>query len=654
MLVGQRFGPFEIEKELGSGAMGTVFKAVWHREEKTETVALKIVSLALIGNESAIARFEREANILQQLRHPHIVRYRASGTHKSSRTKFIAMEFVDGQPLDKILQKRGRVDWQDVVVWGKQLCGALQHAHDKGIIHRDLKPSNLMITTENVLKLTDFGIAKDTDVTALTGANSTIGTAAYMSPEQCKGARDLTAKSDLYSLGIVFYELLTGRKPFFAETTVDMFLKHVNEIPVRPRRLNAEIPIWLDNLIMFLLEKDKDHRPLDAPTVGKLLEDVEEKVKSQASVGAEVANARKMDRPVVDGPLDETERELAKSLRAGKKRKKKKGEAWYRKPWVGIGGAAVLLLAMLGSLVYAMMPPGIDGSYAQVQAAPEEAKLEASAAFLARFADTQDPRVEEVREAFKAVKTRQTESVLNKRFNSKFRANAEGFDPDAYAAAVLALEAEEMGELTRAADQWEAVRRKQADIEPAQYAESDPATRASLRWMADRRIQAIQVEMPALLKKLKDGLTDQRSYDLDIKPPAADDSLGLADKAFRFEDLGDLPKARSAWLQLASELANDMDRRPLYMLASQQAMKAAPKPGDREFGPADREKLLAEKLMKLEAAAGPAAANPEDRVARRDIRNECRDIMYLYQNDPSPTIQGLIARAEKLKDSLPK
>src|SRR5438132_13260518 len=100
---------------------------------------------------------------------------------------------------------------------GQQLCAALQHAHEKGIIHRDLKPANLMVLADGKVKLTDFGIAKDTDVTALTAANSTLSTASYMSTEQCKGARDLTAKSDLYSIGILFYELLTVRKPFNAE-----------------------------------------------------------------------------------------------------------------------------------------------------------------------------------------------------------------------------------------------------------------------------------------------------------------------------------------------------------------------------------------------------------------------------------------------------
>src|SRR5207237_3891499 len=119
---------------------------------------------------------------------------------------------------------------------------------------------NLRVTRDGTLKLTDFGIAKDQDVTALTGANSTIGTAAYMSPEQCKGDRNLTAKSDLYSLGIVFFELLTGRKPFVAENTVEMFLKHVHEEPPRPGKLVPDLPPEFEALVLQRLAEDEDER----------------------------------------------------------------------------------------------------------------------------------------------------------------------------------------------------------------------------------------------------------------------------------------------------------------------------------------------------------------------------------------------------------
>src|SRR5206468_9649378 len=140
-------------------------------------------------------RFEREWEILKQLKHPNIVRLIATG--RISGTPFYAMEFVEGEALDEVMARRGRISWEEVVRLGRQLCAALQHAHEKGIVHRDLKPSNLIMLKDDTLKLTDFGIAKDMDVTALTAQNLTVGTAAYMSPEQCRGEKTVSAKSDL-------------------------------------------------------------------------------------------------------------------------------------------------------------------------------------------------------------------------------------------------------------------------------------------------------------------------------------------------------------------------------------------------------------------------------------------------------------------------
>src|SRR5262249_46215520 len=156
--------------------------------------------------------------------------------------------------LDRVMARRDRMSWEEVVDLGKQLCAALQHAHEAGIVHRDLKPSNLMVLSDGTIKLTDFGIAKDLDATQLTAANSTVGTAAYTSPEQCRGERDIGPKSALYAMGVVFYELLTGRKPFVAENAMDMFMLHVQGTFERPSRLVPDLPVWLDNLVCQLLE----------------------------------------------------------------------------------------------------------------------------------------------------------------------------------------------------------------------------------------------------------------------------------------------------------------------------------------------------------------------------------------------------------------
>ncbi len=337
MLVGKEVGQFKIDKELGSGAMGAVYRGIYAKTG--QKVAIKIMAPSLATNPQSIRRFEREASILKQLNHPNIVRF--YGTGKYDNMRYYAMEYIEGEPLDRVMARRGRMTWEEVVALGQQLCAALQHAHDKGVIHRDLKPSNLMILRDGTLKLTDFGIAKDIDVTQLTEQNCTVGTAAYMSPEQCKGERDLTSKSDLYSLGVVFYELLTGRKPFIADNAMDMFMLHVQgKLEMRPQQKVYDIPVWLDNLVCQLLEKKPEHRPFSAATVANALNTIQEKVEAQHSAGVDRARKRRVDRlSNQPQPVEETERDVVRTL-AGKKSKKKKGTPFYRTGWfVGLSVA---------------------------------------------------------------------------------------------------------------------------------------------------------------------------------------------------------------------------------------------------------------------------------------------------------------------------
>ncbi len=355
MKTGQQIGPFEIEKELGSGAMGTVFRARYAKEgQPPQIVAIKVVSAGLGGNQRALERFEREVSILKQLQHPNIVRILAAGrVHKSP---FYAMEYVEGETLDTVLQRRDRCTWEEVVEIGKQLCAALEHAHDKGIVHRDLKPTNLMVTREGVLKLTDFGIAKDLDRTGLTSAHCTVGTAAYMSPEQCRGDTNLTHKSDLYSTGVMLYELLTGRKPFHADNVVQMFKMHAEGKFERPSRLALEIPIWLDTLVCQLLEKKPEHRPLDAATVARALGEVQQKVETLKSAGVEVA------RQVAKAGAAE-DRETAKTLLKPFRKKPKKGKRANLELWLKAGGGVAALAAVIAALVLGLRPPPAEKRY---------------------------------------------------------------------------------------------------------------------------------------------------------------------------------------------------------------------------------------------------------------------------------------------------
>ena len=178
-------------------------------------------------------RFEREAEILKQFRHPNIVRWLAWGRFKG--TSYFAMEYVEGVTLERVIQERGELPWREVVDLGIQLCDALHYAHEKSVVHRDLKPSNLMITADGKLKLTDFGIAKDLDrTTQLTAPGRTLGTAAYMAPEQIRGTPAVSHKTDLYALGVLFYQMLTGKPPFEGASAVVLMHCHLNEPPPRP------------------------------------------------------------------------------------------------------------------------------------------------------------------------------------------------------------------------------------------------------------------------------------------------------------------------------------------------------------------------------------------------------------------------------------
>jgi serine/threonine-protein kinase len=477
MKVGQHVGPFELKQELGSGAMGTVFKAEY---EGGGIYAVKVISLGLTGNETALNRFEREAKILKQLKHPNIVRLFGAG--RTHGMPYFAMEFVQGESLDHALARRLRFSWEEVVSIGKQVCAALQHAHEKGIIHRDLKPSNLMYLEGGTVKLTDFGIAKDVDLTALTGANSTVGTAAYMSPEQCKG-ESITAKSDLYSLGVVLFELLTGRKPFIAESPVDMFMKHVNEPPPRPnwvlRGGNAgEIPTWLETVVLQMMEKKPEHRPLNAEMVGNSLQEGLDSYYAGKSAAVDAVQARASDRRIQTNVVDEADREAARTLRGALKKKKirKKSQPFYSKPLFVFLAIPPFLLAFAGVLWLVLQPPSADSLFHAAEKRMEKKEYREA---LTRLDEREGPIREflrlypnhpnapKVREWQDLAETTlllekikhnakdpriKAQYVEGEKINDKFQQHA-----------FLALRYEEYGDLTYAGEHWKAAQSEAAD-----------------------------------------------------------------------------------------------------------------------------------------------------------------------------------------------
>ncbi len=371
MLVGKQFGPFKVEKELGSGAMGSVYRGV--DETTGRHVAIKIIAPGLASNTTAVERFLRESKVLKRLAHPNIARYLGSGRYHG--TPFYIMEFIEGESLDHVLARRGRIAWEEVVTIGIQLCGALQVAHDAGIIHRDLKPSNLMMLPDGTVKLTDFGIAKDTDADALTRTHSTLGTAAYMSPEQCRGSKNITYKSDLYSMGIMFYELITGNRPFTSDNPMDVFLMHVKGKCARPSTFAMDLPIWLDNLICNLMEKAPDDRPFNAAKVAEELQSIAQKVIEQTSAGLDRATKRRADRTHQDKKLDDEDRDIARTLLG--KRSRTRVLPVYSRNWFTLAAVGGILLAMMGVVYFAFIKaPGADGLYREAAKMMKSDKLD--------------------------------------------------------------------------------------------------------------------------------------------------------------------------------------------------------------------------------------------------------------------------------------
>ena len=645
MLIGQQIGPFEIEKELGSGAMGTVYRAKYTKDGKTSPIALKVVALGLLGNEGAMARFEREANILKQLRHPHIVRLLATGTFR--KTPFIAMEYIDGEALDRILARRSKLGWEEVVAYGKMLCGALQHAHDKGIIHRDLKPSNLMVTKDGVLKLTDFGIAKDTDVTALTGMNSTIGTAAYMSPEQCKGDKNLSPRSDLYSLGVVFFELLTGKKPFTAETTVDMFLKHVNEKPPKVGKLAPDIPLKLEALILQMMEKDKEDRPIDASWVARMLGEVEADAFARKSAGLDAVEARRPRRRGDSGSITDDDREAARILKGKKARRKRAANVpLVQRPWVKATGLGLALVGLVLGVWLAVRPASPEKMYAAIEnAGTPEARKEAVEKYLAAHGKRDDELTGKVKAKHREILVAEREGQLSNRFarGGGFSKPEEKDDAEAYNAAWQAMESEKAGNLRNAQDYWTRVK--------SRFPDATEPPNALWTWVGEKRLRDIAA-VDGEWKKLQAKVLANRQFEVAAIPDATNpESLAL--RAARLEEFGDPEKATRTWESLVTLTEKKPEHRVWYLIACQQRRVTAPKESPADAAKA-RVALLQKKLDVAEKTKADAKEKADNGILTLSARGQCRDIYELYEDEPGKDIADIVKKARAISDEVPK
>jgi beta-lactam-binding protein with PASTA domain/predicted Ser/Thr protein kinase len=247
-------GRYRILRKLGSGGMANVYLA--EDEDLGRRVAIKILNERYASDDSFNERFRREAKSAAALSHPNIVSIYDRG--EGDGRPYIAMEVVEGRSLKELILQRGPLPIAEAVEYAKQILHAVRFAHRNGIIHRDIKPHNILLGAEDRLKVTDFGIAR-AGASQMTEVGSIMGTAQYLSPEQARGA-PVTAASDLYSVGIVLYEMLTGKTPFNGDTPVEIAMKHLNEAARPPSELRPEIPPELDQIVLRALAKDPHER----------------------------------------------------------------------------------------------------------------------------------------------------------------------------------------------------------------------------------------------------------------------------------------------------------------------------------------------------------------------------------------------------------
>lgn len=260
---------FQLQDQLGIGTVGAVFRATSPDFEKP--VAVKILHPNIAHDANIVDRFQREIQIMQKLDHPHIVSHYGGGMLDGQ--YFYAMQLLEHGSLKDRLTQHGPLPWAQAAAYASQVASALQHAHNHGIIHRDLKPSNLFFDDDGNVVLGDFGIARDTHDTDITADGITVGTYAYMSPEQITADSKITAQADLYSLGCVVYEMLTGKPPFMGANFAQVWDQHLHKQPKTFKELGIDCPEWLEKLTFQLLAKVPEERPFNARSVQGLIRD---------------------------------------------------------------------------------------------------------------------------------------------------------------------------------------------------------------------------------------------------------------------------------------------------------------------------------------------------------------------------------------------
>ncbi len=328
---------YELLELIGSGGMAWVYKAKCHRLNRM--VAVKILKSDLADSEEFRRRFHDESRAVAQLSHANIM-----SVYDVSRTgdvEYIVMELIEGITLKQYMERRGRMDWREALHFITQIMRGLSHAHSRGIIHRDIKPQNIMILRDGSVKVADFGIACLAD-TSQTLRQEALGSVHYISPEQARGDR-MDQRSDIYSAGVVLYEMLTGRLPFEGDSAVSVAIQHLSSVPLAPREINAEIPEAMELICMKAMSPNLDKR---YPSADAMLEDLEKFRKDPATDLAYIRTdlEEKQDTSATQ-PIAVAE--VAAANRAVKAEKAAAEKRQQQKTYAIIGGVAAALLLLI-------------------------------------------------------------------------------------------------------------------------------------------------------------------------------------------------------------------------------------------------------------------------------------------------------------------
>jgi len=319
---------YEILEKIGTGGMAVVYKARCHRLNRL--VAVKILKEELTGDEEFRRRFKAESQAVAMLSNPNIVS--VYDVSRSGNIEYIVMELIDGITLKQYINRKGLLNWKETLHFSTQIVKALSHAHKCGIIHRDIKPHNIMILKDGSVKVTDFGIAHImSNQNTLT--QEALGSVHYISPEQAKGAQ-VDERSDLYSLGVVMYEMLTSRLPFVGDSPVSVAIQHISAIPLMPREINPDIPVGLEEITMHAMESNLEQRYASAD---EMLADLESFRKNPSVVfghsitsgiaadGTYTQTSAKREIPVLKTPSKRSAEMTKEEYRESKKRSRKTG-----------------------------------------------------------------------------------------------------------------------------------------------------------------------------------------------------------------------------------------------------------------------------------------------------------------------------------------